>query len=136
MGTRFLRVPTINVLSKNKKNIKTIHLKMNIFTAVKYCCILHGRVCVMPGDIFLALSGTVTHLTLIIVCVLNPKFPLKYIKKHIMAHLDKNPVKTFHHGNVSVQKLPQISILHIVKWGKSGVGLKMIKSCNICNISP
>ena len=21
---------------------------MNIFTAVKYCCILHGRVCVMP----------------------------------------------------------------------------------------
>ena len=24
---------------------------MNIFTAVKYCCILHGRVCVMIIDI-------------------------------------------------------------------------------------
>ena len=39
-------VPTINVLSKNKKNIKKYILKINIFTAVKYCCILHGRVCV------------------------------------------------------------------------------------------
>ena len=29
------------------KNIKNFHLKMNIFTAVKYCCILHGRVFVM-----------------------------------------------------------------------------------------
>ena len=38
---------TINVLSKNKKNIKKIHLKINIFTAVKYCCILHGPVFVM-----------------------------------------------------------------------------------------
>ena len=28
-------------------NIKKNHLKINIFTAVKYCCILHGRVCVM-----------------------------------------------------------------------------------------
>ena len=45
---RFKRVPTINVLSKNNKNIKKKnHLKMNIFTAVKYCCILHGRVFVM-----------------------------------------------------------------------------------------
>ena len=44
---RFLRVPTINVLIKNKKNIKIVHLKMNIFTAVKYCCILYGRVCVI-----------------------------------------------------------------------------------------
>ena len=34
-------------LSKTKKNIKKIHLKMNIFTAVKYCCILHGRVCII-----------------------------------------------------------------------------------------
>ena len=40
-------VPTINVLGKNKKIIKKFHMKMNIFTAVKYCCILHGRVCVM-----------------------------------------------------------------------------------------
>ena len=40
-------MPTINVLSKNKKNIIFFHLKINIFTAVKYCCILHGCVCVM-----------------------------------------------------------------------------------------
>ena len=32
---------------QNKKNIKKFNLKMNIFTAVKYCCILHGRVFVM-----------------------------------------------------------------------------------------
>ena len=44
---RFLRVPTINVLSKNKQNIRFFHLKIIVFTAVKYCCILHGRVCVM-----------------------------------------------------------------------------------------
>ena len=44
------RVPTINVLSKNKKKtFKRNHLKTNILTAVKYCCILHvhERVCVM-----------------------------------------------------------------------------------------
>ena len=35
---------TVNVLSKTKKKY---HLKINIFTAVKYCFILHGRVCVM-----------------------------------------------------------------------------------------
>ena len=29
------------------KNIIIFHLKINIFTAVKYCCILHGRVCLM-----------------------------------------------------------------------------------------
>ena len=38
---------TIYVLNKNKKNIIIFHLKINIFIAVKYCCILHGRVCVM-----------------------------------------------------------------------------------------
>ena len=32
---------------KKRKNIIIFHLKMNIFTAVKYCCILHGRVFVM-----------------------------------------------------------------------------------------
>ena len=32
--------------AKNK-NVIIFHLKINIFTAVKYCCILHGRVCVM-----------------------------------------------------------------------------------------
>ena len=34
---------------QNKKNIKKNHPKINIFTAVKYCCILHGRVCVMQS---------------------------------------------------------------------------------------
>ena len=44
---RFLCVPTINVLEQKKKNIIIFHLKINIFTAVKYCCILYGCVCVM-----------------------------------------------------------------------------------------
>ena len=46
------RVPTINVLSKTKKNLKfTIFcLKIIIFTDVKNCCIFHGRVCVMYSD--------------------------------------------------------------------------------------
>ena len=30
------------------ENIVNFHLKINMFPAVKYCCILHGRVCVMP----------------------------------------------------------------------------------------
>ena len=29
---------------------------MNIFTAVRYCCILHGRVCVMGHQMFLILA--------------------------------------------------------------------------------
>ena len=29
------------------KNIKNFHQEMNSFIAVKYFCILHGRVCVM-----------------------------------------------------------------------------------------
>ena len=41
------RVPTNNVLSKNMKIVKKIQLKIVIFTAMKNCCILHGRVCVM-----------------------------------------------------------------------------------------
>ena len=44
---RFYRIPTIYVLSKNKKNITIFHLKIIIFTAVKNCCILHGRVFVI-----------------------------------------------------------------------------------------
>ena len=47
---RFLRVLTTYVLSKNKKNIKIFQLKIIIFTAVKNCCILHGRVFVMMND--------------------------------------------------------------------------------------
>ena len=38
---------TINVLSKNKENITIFHLKIIIFTAVKYYSILYGRVFVM-----------------------------------------------------------------------------------------
>ena len=30
---------------------------MNIFTAVKYCCILNGRVCVMVGADLTAIMG-------------------------------------------------------------------------------
>ena len=49
-------MPTIYVLSKNKKKIKIFHLKKNIFTAVKYCCILHGRVIVMLNLLLNVLS--------------------------------------------------------------------------------
>ena len=34
-------------LSKTEKSIIIFHMKINIFTAVKYCCILHRCVCVM-----------------------------------------------------------------------------------------
>ena len=44
---RFLRVPTINVLSKNKKNITFFHLKILIFTALKTRSVLHGHDFVM-----------------------------------------------------------------------------------------
>ena len=40
-------VPTIYVLSKNKKNVTLLHLKIIIFTAVKYRSLLYGRVIVM-----------------------------------------------------------------------------------------
>ena len=42
---RFLRVPTIYVLSKNKK-CQSIHLKIIISTAFKNLCIMPGHVCV------------------------------------------------------------------------------------------
>ena len=42
-----LWVPIIYVLSKNMKIVKKIKLKIVIFTAVKYGCILHGNVFVM-----------------------------------------------------------------------------------------
>ena len=42
-------VSTINVLSKNKKNITIFHLKIIFFTAVKNCSVLHGRVFVMQS---------------------------------------------------------------------------------------
>ena len=40
-------MPTINVLSKNKKRITLFHRKFTTFTAVKYRIILHGHVCLM-----------------------------------------------------------------------------------------
>ena len=40
-------VPTIYVLSKNKKNIKIFLMKFSIFKADKNHCILHGHVFVM-----------------------------------------------------------------------------------------
>ena len=42
-----IRTASRYVFSKNKKSIKMFNLKINIFTVVQYCCILHGRVCVM-----------------------------------------------------------------------------------------
>ena len=47
---------THNVLSKHEKNVIIFCLKIEIFTAVKYCCILHGCVCVMQS----ALGGQKT----------------------------------------------------------------------------
>ena len=44
--------PQSMLKSKKKKNILIFHLKINIFTAVKYNCILHGRVWVMSVRIF------------------------------------------------------------------------------------
>ena len=52
-------------MSKNKKNIKKIHLKMNIYTAVKYCCILHGHVCNVFLE-FLGMAQTGHHLSCVI----------------------------------------------------------------------
>ena len=57
-------MPSINVLSKNKKNIIIFHLKINIFTAVKYCCILHGHVCIMASCCDACLASTVNQLIL------------------------------------------------------------------------
>ena len=37
----------ITVLSKNEKNIIIFYVKIEIFTAVNNCCILHGCVSVM-----------------------------------------------------------------------------------------
>ena len=50
MGIKYLakgHIHMIYVLSNSKKNIKIFHLKIIVFTAVKYCSILHRRVCVM-----------------------------------------------------------------------------------------
>ena len=44
---RFLRVPTIYVLSKNKKNIEIFQLKIFNFKTSKNPCLLHGQVFVM-----------------------------------------------------------------------------------------
>ena len=50
---RFYRVPTIYVLSKNLKIVNINQPKIVIFTAVKNCCMLHGRVFVMVEIVWL-----------------------------------------------------------------------------------
>ena len=40
-------MPTINVLSKNKKIVKNFQMKIVFFTGVKNRCMLHGRVLVV-----------------------------------------------------------------------------------------
>ena len=42
-----VRTASLNVLSKNKKNITIFHKENIIFTAFKILCIMHGHVCVM-----------------------------------------------------------------------------------------
>ena len=53
-------MPTINVLSKNKKNITFCHLIIAIFTAMKYHSILHGHVCVMESQNFEFQQGSLS----------------------------------------------------------------------------
>ena len=57
-------VLTIYALSKNKKNVTIFHLKIIIYTAVKYCSILHGHACVM--------LYTLCNLSVIIISVVSP----------------------------------------------------------------
>ena len=47
---RFYHVPTIYVLSKNKKNIKIFQLKIFNFLKLKNLCILHGQIFVMKSQ--------------------------------------------------------------------------------------
>ena len=44
MGTQ-PRVPTIYVLSKNKKNIKNFHLKISFSKAEIFSCVLYTKAC-------------------------------------------------------------------------------------------
>ena len=39
--------PRSMFFGKNNKNITFVQLNIIIFTALKNCCLLHGRVCVM-----------------------------------------------------------------------------------------
>ena len=59
---RFYSVPTIYVLSKNMKNITIFHLKIIIFTAVKYHSILHGHIGVMPRRTVFGYHGGISSL--------------------------------------------------------------------------
>ena len=54
--SRFQRVPTIYDLNKNKKSITIFHLKIMIFTAVKYCSLLPRRVFVMSRIYYLSFT--------------------------------------------------------------------------------
>ena len=65
---RFLRVPTIYVLSKTKKNVRIFNLKITIFTAMKYCCIWYWVVFVIST----LPDGNIANFTEItIICTLN-----------------------------------------------------------------
>ena len=54
----FLCVPTIYVLSKNMKIMKTFQPKIVIFIAVKNRCMLHGHVFVVHTKVILSLNLT------------------------------------------------------------------------------
>ena len=45
-----------------KKKYYIFYQKINIFTAVKYCCILHGRVCVMFEGVYMQKKYVVPNL--------------------------------------------------------------------------
>ena len=53
MGSREVVLTCTHNQCFEQKYEKKNPLKMNIFTAVKYCCILHGRVYVMSNLLFL-----------------------------------------------------------------------------------
>ena len=72
-----LWVPTIYVLSKNKKKITIFHLKIIIITAVKNHCILHGRVFVMVYYGAVSIHGTM-HMAYLN-CVENIEWLLKVL---------------------------------------------------------
>ena len=48
-------------LRAKEKNIIIFHLKINIFTAVKYCCILHRFVIVMVKSVSEVLGDCKYH---------------------------------------------------------------------------
>ena len=64
-------MPTINVLSKNKKNIIIFHLKIIFFTAMKNHCILHGHVIVMLRGSYVGCSSCDINLCINLVSLIT-----------------------------------------------------------------